>query len=232
MKIFLILLLIVFYSYEASATDYAIAITAEYSFGVGFPIPVPNTDDKAFPLLSSSSMNLNSEQQCFTQLISSDIEHLALGQAINLGATDVIIKCVKYWSPPNCESIYPGCINSADFGNPRHVNLYREKGFVPASLRLSKDNYQVLQSIAFDKSSDDKLSVLFAVQVKYDKNAFLKLLGKAYNCEVAIQTNEFDSMFRKKYLKESELFGYKIICFNIDRKGGVKHVGEKILRKH
>ncbi len=228
MSKYLYVLSLILLSSTSMAANYA--IKAEYSFGIG--IPIPDIKDKAFTTLQTGK-DLKSETQCLTELNSETIAHFALGQTMRAGATDVVLKCVKYWSNDQCAAMYPGCISSADVGNAKHIHLYNSKSSVPNYLRLSPSAHEVLQSIAYtkDENSDGNLEILFVAQVKYDGNAFYQILGKQLNCGQAINTPEFEATFKKMYFSDKQAMAYKFNCFSVNNNGSSKISGEKVMRR-
>lgn len=205
------------------------SIEAEYSFGVG--IPIPDIEDKAFTTFHTEA-KLKTESQCLRELNNETISKLALGQAAQVGATDVVIKCVKYWEHSNCDSMYPGCIGRADVKQVKHLHFYNNKTTVPKYLMLSNDNHQILQSIMFSESHENssELEVGFVAQVKYDPAAFYRILGASLTCEKAIETKELERVFRQVYFTDARTKAYKFNCYNISASGKSKLSGEKMIR--
>jgi len=226
MRHFLSLFILLIASSETISADYG--IIAEYSFGIG--IPIPDIEDKAYTSLHTGN-EMKSESQCLNELNGETVAKFALGQAMQAGATDVVLKCTKYWQSSNCGVIYPGCINKADVGNAKHLHLYNPKSAVPEYLRLSKNEYQVLQSISYaaDENKDGNLDIVFVAQVKYDRNSFYRLLGKILTCEQAIATKELERMFRETYFSDSRTKAYKFNCYSVNHGGSAKLVGEKVI---
>jgi len=148
-----LLIVCTFLSGDLLADEYV--INAEYSTSIG--LPISDIEDKV-----SFGKVLDSEKRCFNELNKKSVHNYALGQAMSVGAADVVLKCVKYWSNTDCDEKYLGCISKAEIGAAKHLQIYRSKLNVPEYLRLSDQDHQILQSIIYteDHNDDGKLDVL------------------------------------------------------------------------
>lgn len=225
----LVICFFILFVFSLSVCADSFSIEAEYSYGVG--IPISDIEDKAFTTLHTKA-KLITESQCLRELNSKNLSMLALGQAANARATDVVIKCVKYWKNSDCDSIYPGCIGRADIKGVKHLHFYNNVTMVPKYLMFNNESHQVLQSIMFTEShkNSSELEVVFVVQVKYDPVIFHELLGASLTCEDAIKTKIVENVFRQEYFVDARTKAYKFNCYNVDASGKSKLSGEKVIR--
>lgn len=192
----------------ADAASYAVEATYSHN-----GLPIPNIEDKTSTTLSVEA--IHSKGQCLSKLNEQAIQHYALGQALSVGATDLMLKCVKVWRRADCESYNISCYGHAGIGKAKFFKTYSDGVTIPQYLRLSPHrNYEVLRTIGFtaEKGKDGKPDIAFAVQVEYKKKVFKKLTGKSLHCNKAIVDNGLHSMFKKLFFKDSKAGG---ICSHV-----------------
>jgi hypothetical protein len=222
MKYFALIAALLFLPSIAPGDDYA--IEAEYSFGFGLPVENPG-------VMFHEPDELGSEARCLSKLDDEAVAHFALAQALKYRATDVVLKCVRYWENDRCDALYPGCTSSADIGAPKHFHIYNTETMVPEYLRFSDVEHQVLQSIIYSEgdSPESALEPVFVVQVKYKIDYFRRLLGETMSCEEAIKSSTFESLSKRTYFSDPRAKAYKANCYNVRSSGGSTLSGEKII---
>lgn len=204
------------------------SVTAEYSFGVG--IPIVDIGEKAsttIPVLKK----IRSDAQCIEAMKSLPIQQFALGQALNAGATDVVLKCAKNWLNEQCLPMYPGCYGKAEFGGATHLHLYSESALVPDYLRLKASSHQIIQTIAYasEPKSVTGVQAAYVVQAVFNKEQFRAATGEGLSCEEAINSGLVEKSLRE--VKQADyLVAIGLKCFNISKLGGAKLVSEKLIR--
>lgn len=205
------------------------SVTAEYSFGVG--IPIVDIGEKASTMMPVLK-EIRSDTQCIEAMKSLPIQQFALGQALNAGATDVVLKCAKYWLNEQCLPMYSGCYGKAEFGGATHLHLYSESAFVPDYLRLKVSNHQIIQTTLYasDPLTAASVEAFRVVQVVFEVEKFRAVTGKNLNCEEAIE----EDVVKKSFLGQAENANYLVAvglkCFNISKLGGAKLMSEKLFR--
>lgn len=142
-------------------------IKIEYSNQFGLPV-LDDTDSMITSL--GPGLDISSSDQCLSELQGDMVGRIATGYGMAYRATNVVLKCTKYWRNENCPSMYPGCISSADFGRPRHIQAYSDGVIIAPHLRLSQQKYEVIQTISYgeDSDQDGNLDIGFVVQKKLD----------------------------------------------------------------
>ncbi|MFT6600087.1 MAG: hypothetical protein ACJATD_000936 [Alloalcanivorax sp.] len=225
MKYFALIVALLFLPSIAPGDDYA--IEAEYSFGFGLPVENPE-------VMFHEPDELGSEAQCLSKLDDEAVAHFALAQALKYRATDVVLKCVRYWENDWCDVLYPGCTSIADIGAPKHFHVYNTETMVPKYLKFSDAKHQVLQSIIYAEgdSPESALEPAFVAQVKYNRDLFRRLLGKAMNCEEAIKSSIFESLSQRTYLSDPRSKAYKANCYTISPSGDSDLSGDKVIMKN
>ena len=77
-----------------------------------FPIEIEPKE--RFQKTVYTGKKLASPRECLIEAMDPKIHAYVMGIGARIEATDVILKCVRYWTDSSCDSKYPGCLNSED----------------------------------------------------------------------------------------------------------------------
>jgi len=194
-------------------------IEAEYSNQFGFP--VEENVDSMIPSIGSG-LNISSREECLAALQSDMLERISTGYAMEYGASNVVLKCKEYWESKDCPAIYPGCISSADFGHPKHIQTYYDGAIISSHLRFSPQAHEVIQTLSYgaDSDQDGNLDIVFVVQKMLDRS-----------CRNMIESSDFRRIFEEQYFQDERTRAYKINCFRVNSSGRATGVASEIIRR-
>ncbi|HDZ86627.1 hypothetical protein LCGC14_1953640 [marine sediment metagenome] len=222
----LLIALVLFTPIQVVAASFT--IKAKYSNQFGLPI-LDDTDSMITSL--GAGLDISSRDQCLSELQGDMVERIATGYGMEYGATNVVLKCTKYWRNENCPSIYPGCISSADFGRPRHIQTYDDGAIIAPHLRFSLQEHEVIQTISYgeDSDQDGNLDIGFVVQKKLDlKN---NKTASDSECRNMIESQGFKKIIKEQYFEDRRTKAYKINCFYVNNSGKATGVASEIIRR-
>lgn len=195
------------------------AIRAEYSNQFGFPV-----EENADSMITSigSGLDISSREECLAALQSDMVERISTGYAMEYGASNVVLKCKEYWESEDCPATYPGCISSADFGHPKHIQTYYDGAIISSHLRFSPEAHEVIQTLSYgaDSDHDGNLDIVFVVQ---------KMLNR--NCQTMIESSDFRRVFKEQYFRDERTKAYKINCFRVNSAGKATGIASEIIRR-
>lgn len=218
------LALILFAPFQSIAASFT--IKAEYSNQFGLPV-VNNTDSMITSI--GSGLDISSRDECLSALQSDMVEQISTGYAMEYGASNVVLKCKEYWESENCPAIYPGCINSADFGQPKHLQTYYDGAIISSHLRFSQKAHEVIQTLSYgaDSDQDGNLDIVFVVQKMLDSST----VASDSSCRKMIESPDFKRVFKEQYFQDQRTKAYKINCFKVNSSGKATGVASEIIRR-
>ncbi len=172
--------------------------------------------------------------ECIKGLKSDLVQQHALGRAMEANATDVVIRCQKYWENPNCPMFLDGCIGVADLGRAIHLHLIHPDGKIPEYHRISSSAYQVLQTMAFsDENKDGQVEPFFVVQKAFDRATFSRVFGSSISCGEMLEHPKFESIISKIYFKKNGVTeSFVFNCFNINKNGFASLIKSKPVNRN
>lgn len=196
-----------------------------------FPIEIEPKE--RFQKTVYTGKKFTSPRECLVEAMNPEIHAYVMGIGTRIEATDVILKCVRYWTDSSCDSKYPGCLNSEDLGTPIHLSIYKGGKKIPLYLRLDHNKYSVIQTtmLVEDDQTPGKVNVGTIHQKLYEPENFSLLSGSHLSCHQVITHQKLAEAFKSIYFKDARTKAFKLNCFSIDSEGVVKHDGEKYIKR-